>query len=377
MAVLTVDSGIIPPFLRIPSVSNKDYKVGDAVEVFGLNNDHQLVQKRTEISGVFTLVSPEQSTPSWRVTNTEGYDLLDCPYTLGGVLIDPADSSIIALWMEVKYSNKNYYAGVNYQYYLHPIIEALRSGKDVQSWSSGCIFEQLHLAKAIDLGMPEHHATRINTIAKGIGTGAQAIWVVEKLRQSRCGLEVGDFILEIDDEPVGRMADIRHLSRAEFTKVLVLRDREEKEVILHSKWLPFQGIPKIVSWGGAILQRTPIFALEQTTPEFAQAAEKEGIADHEALVYIGSVAQGSPASGTLNPVQWIVEINKLKVSSLEVLLDIIATLKGRDENEEYIRVKLIGKQGVTSIVGIKLSSHFWPSWSLEWKRKAWVRTELE
>ena len=227
--------------------------------------------------------------------------------------------------------------------------------------------------------MPEHHATQIASIAKSIGTGAHAIWVEEKLRQSTSELEVGDFILELDDQPVGRMADIRHLSRAEFTKALVLRERKEKEVVIKSKPSSLQRPPRVICWGGALLQVTPKVALEQTTPEFAHAAEREGIEDLEALIYICSRLLGSPASETpgLPSGHWILEINKQKVTSLEALLDIIATLRGINEEEEYIRVKLLGEKGITSIVGIKLNSHFWPLWSLERKRKQWVRTELE
>jgi hypothetical protein len=377
VVILTVDSSLLPPFLPIPRTSDKQYKIGDAVEVYGLNNEHQLIQRHTEIKAISALFSSEQPIPSWRITNTEAYALLDSPYTLGGALIDPSDSSIIAFWMEVSSGNSNYFAGLNYHYYIHPIVEALRNGDDVPNLYSGCILEQLHLARAIDLGMPEHHATRIDKIAKGIGTGAQAICVVEKLRHSSSELEVGDFILEIEDEPVGRMADVKRISQAEITRALVLRDRQEKDVIVRSKRLPFQGTPRIVCWAGAILQRTPNFALEQTTPEFAQVAEKEAVVDHESLVYICSCLEGSPSSGILSPVSWILEIDKQKVSSLEVLLEIIANLKGRDESEEYIRVKLIGKQGITSIVGVKLNSHFWPAWLLERKGKEWVRTELE
>jgi hypothetical protein len=377
VVILTVDSSLIPPFLQIPSTTDKQYKIGDAVEVYGLNNEHQLIQKRTEISAISTIVSPEQETPSWRITNTEGYALLDNPYTLGGMLIDPSDSSIIAFWMEVKYGSSNYTVGLNYHYYIRPIVEALRNGGDVESWYSGCILGQLHLARAIDLGMPEHHATRIDKIAKSIGTGAHAIWVTEKLRQSNSELEVGDFILEIDDEPVGRMADARHLSQAEISRALVLRDRQEKYVAVRPKRLPFQDTPRVVCWVGAILQRTPNFALESTTPEFAQVAEKEGVVNYEDLVYICNCFEGSPSKGILSPVSWILEIDNQKVSSLDILLEIIQNLKGRDESEEYIQVKLIGRQGITSIVGVKLNSHFWPTWILERKAKEWVRTELE
>src|SRR5208282_156180 len=109
----------------------------------------------------------------------------------------PSDDSIFALWMPVKHSNGVYYAGLNYQFYLHPIIEALKNDTEIPSWYSGCIFGQCHIAKALNLGMPEHHTTRINEIAQSIRTGPQTVYVEEKLRQSNGGLEIGDFILEI------------------------------------------------------------------------------------------------------------------------------------------------------------------------------------
>jgi hypothetical protein len=279
--------------------------------------------------------------------------------------------------MEVKYDDSNYYAGVNYNYYIHPIVEDLKTGQEVQRWSPGWRFGQLHLAKAIDLGIPEHHATRIDKIAKSIGTGPQAIRVIEKLRQSSSDLEVGDFILEIDDYSIGRMADMRTLSLAETTKMFVLRDGHEEEVILHSKRLRSEETPRFVCWAGAILQQTPGYALEQTTSEFAHIVEKEGIATPETLIYICNNFRGSPAEGTLDSVRWILEIDDRKVSSLEVLLDIITALKKKNHSEDYIRVKLIEKQGIPSIVGVKLNSQFWPAWLLERKGKQWVRTELE
>jgi hypothetical protein len=281
--------------------------------------------------------------------------------------------------MEIAHEGGYYFAGLSYHYYIHPIVEALKTGESVQNWSTGCIFEQQHIAQAIDLGFLEHHATRINSIAKGIGTGAHAIWVVGKLRQASSDLDVGDFILEIDGESVGRMADIRKLSQAEFTKVLVLHDQEEKEIRVHSISLPFIGTRKVVCWAGALCQRSPGFALEQTTPEFVNAAKKEGITELENLVYVSSCILGSPSSGIpdFDAYQWIVGLNNQKVNSLEEFLGIITTLKVPDENEEYIQVKLLEKQGKISIVGVILNSYFWPSWSLEWTGKEWIRKELE
>ena len=97
IADLTVDKGLLLPFLPIPSSSSNLYKIGDTVEIYGMNDEFQLVQRPTEISIILGIDLPEPATPSWRIINTEGYALRDSPRTLGGVLIDPTDSSIMAI----------------------------------------------------------------------------------------------------------------------------------------------------------------------------------------------------------------------------------------------------------------------------------------
>jgi hypothetical protein len=373
IVVLAVDASRIPPHLYIPEISEKEYKVGDSIQVFGLNEEHQLVQRRTEISAISAIVC-NRSYSFWRISNTEGYSLSDSPKTYGGVLIDPENDSLVALWIEV---GQDSYSGLDYRYYVLPIVESLRAGEEVKRWSSGWEFDYIHLAKTIDLGMPEHHATRIDNIARSIGTGAQVVRVSQNLRHSKTGLNVGDFILEINGETVGRMADIRYLFQDEISSVLILRNREEKEVEVHARQLRSQGTSRIICWAGALLQESPSSALEQTTLEFMRAIEREGVENPENLVYISSLFEGSPSHSVLFPGCWIVEIAEHKVRQFDDLVDIITSLKGRGESEEYIRVKLIFVMGHIRIVGLKLNPQFWPAWTLEKKRNKWIRTEME
>lgn len=380
LAVLTVDSGMLPASFPVPKISANESKVGDAVELLGLNTEHQVVQKRTEISSISALEIPEDETPAWRINNMEYLDLFDTPDTLGGILIDPSDSSLVAFWMEVKYSEEAYgNVGINYRHYIQPIVEALRTSGTVQVWSPGYVFGQLHLAKAIDLGMPEHHATQVTAISRDTGTAAHAIWVTEKQLTSASGLEIGDVLLEIEDKPVGRMADISCLSRCETTKALVLRDRQKTEFLVRSKLIQYQKPPSLLCFAGALLQCTPRFALEQTTSEFLRAVKKHKIEDLESLVYVCGILLGSPAHEIedISPTQWLLEVNKQKVTSMDTLLDIVESLKGRDVQDGYVQVKLIGKDGAVSKVGVRLNSQFWSSWTLEYKDKQWQRTELE
>ena len=269
---------------------------------------------------------------------------------------------------------------MNYDYYIHPVIEALQAGNELQNRCCGWEFEHLQLASAMNLGLNEQRATRIVNIAKGIGTVARPIYVSGKLRppsQAENDLKIGDVLLEINGEPVGRMADVRILSQVETANVLILRNGQEKEITIHAPSIPPQCTSKIVCWAGAVVHQTHNSVLQQTTPEFVRVSKREGVTNPESLVYISSITYGSPAIGNLRPVQWILEVHGQKVRSLDDMINVIISLKERDESEEYTRVRLMGRKGTTSVVSVRLDSKFWPAWILERNGEQWVRTELE
>ena len=384
VVVITVEASLLPPSVPTPIMSTKQYKVGEEIEFFGLDDEHQLILKRTQISAINGIITRQCSPPRWRITNTEGISLLECPYSNGGILIDPADKSIVALWMTVGSQNSDgrnttWKTGLNYSYYIRPVIEALQAGGELQNRCCGWEFEHLQLANAINLGLNEQRATRIASIAKGIGTVARPIFVSGKLcapSQAETDLKIGDVLLEINGEPIGRMADVRILSQVETARILILRNREEKEITIHPQSVPSQCTSKIVCWAGAVVHRTHNSVLEQTTHEFVRVSKREGITNPTSLVYISSIMYGSPAIGGLRPVQWILEIDGQKVRSLDDMINVITSLKKRDESEEYTRVRLMGRKGITSVVSVRLDSKFWPAWILEHKGERWVRTEL-
>ena len=385
IVVLTVDADSLPSSLPIQRISTKSYKVGDEVEVFGLDDEHQLLHKRTQISAINGILTRQCSPPRWRISNTEGISLQDCPYSNGGILIDPTEKSIIALWMTVGSQNsggKNttWKAGLSYDYYIRPIIESLQAGEELQNRCCGWEFEHMQLASAVNLGLQESRATRIVEIAKSIGAVARPIFVAGKLRSPipvDDDLKIGDILLEIDGKAVGRMADVRNLSYANTAKVLVLRNGQEKEINIETNLLSSQHTSKLVCWAGAVVHQTHNSVLEQTTPEFVRVSKREGITNPATAVYVSSIMYGSPAIGNLRPVQWILEIAGRKVRSLRDMIDVISRLSERDGSDDYVRVRMMSRKGITSVVSVRLDSQFWPAWILERKGNQWVRTELE
>jgi pro-apoptotic serine protease NMA111 len=384
IVVITVDATLLPQSLSVPCISTKECKVGDEVELFALDDEQQLVQKKAQISAITGIVTRQCSPPRWRITNTEGISLQDCPYSDGGLLLDPEEKSIVAMWMIVGSQNSSgknttWKIGLNYEHYVRPIIDALQAGEELQSLCPGWEFEHMQLASAKNLGLDESKANRIADIAKNIGAVARPIFVSGKLRPqlpSEDGLRIGDVVLEVNRQSVGRMADVRGLSQLDTAKILILRNGEEMEITLRPQPLLSECISRIVCWAGAILQQTHSAVLEQTTPEFVRVSKREDITNPETAVYISSIMYGSPAIGNLRPVQWVLEVDGHKVRTLNDLVEIISNLKGRNE-EEYVRVRKMGRKGITSVVSVKLDSKFWPAWILERKGEQWVRTELE
>lgn len=385
VVVLTFDANLLPPETPLPSMSTKQYRVGDEIELFALDDEHQLVQKRTEISAINGIITRQCNPPRWRISNTEGISLLEYPYSNGGILIDPVDKSVVALWMVVKSQNSSgkntaWKAGLNYDFYIRPIIEDLQAGRELEHRCFGWEFDHLQLASAINLGLSEHHATRIANIAKVVGTVARPLFVSGKLRppsQVEHDLKVGDVVIEINGKPVGRMADVRHLSQLDSAEFLILRNGQEKKITIQAQTLPSQSTSRIVCWAGAVVHQTHSSVLEQTTPEFVSVSKREGILDPESAVYISSIMYGSPAIDNLRPIQWILEVDGQKVRTLDDMINIISNLKERDEEEEYTRVRMMGRKGITCVVSVRLDSKFWPAWMLERKGEQWVRTELE
>ena len=99
-------------------------------------------------------------------------------------------------------------------------------------------------------------------------------------------------------------------------------------------------------------------------------------------VYVSNTLHGSPAFLSLERGVWIVEIQERKVTDLDSFLKAIRVRekeikeKVDDEDDDgYVRIKVINDNDVTDVVTMKLDSHYWGTWHLvedkgsitEWK----------
>jgi pro-apoptotic serine protease NMA111 len=365
-SVVTID-GKTPRTMKALPISQKELNTGDKVELFTMDISKQVTQKATEIKEIAAAMSGPFGPPRWRVTNTEALYVLETASNDDGVILDPEDKSVIALWLSS--------TGFEYNRCFKPIIEALKKGEEYESRCCGWIFLRMTLADALQLGFSEERAVQMSNTAKELKVVPYPCYVSGRLRPSAEGFKIGDIILEVNGRSVIRMRDIQDLSRMESAQVLVLRNRQETLITFAPYRLPSVLSRRVIFWAGAYLHETHDPVLEQLSPEFAEMAEREGIVDIQDCVYVSSVMDGSPLStGAVSEARWIMEVDRHKVRSMEDMLKAIESLKGDTRD---LTVKVTSCVGFTSVHSVRLDAKFWPAWSLEHKNDKWVRTELE
>jgi hypothetical protein len=331
----------------------------------------QLVQSGTEIREIAPIVSGPFWPPRWSIKNVEAILVLGAPASNDGFLINPEDKSVVALWISIDGMK----IGLNYNRYIRPIVETLQNAKDNDNRCCGWVFAMISLPDAVHLGLSDQRANQIAALVSSIRSVPRPIYVSGKLRPvTQDNLRIGDIILEVNGLPVARMADVHSLSRTESSQVLILRNRQEILINLETQCPPSEIMSRILFWAGAFLHETHDAVLEQITPEFEEMAQRESISNISRSVYIGSVMLGSPASIGLTQTTWILEVDGHKVRTMDDMLHVISTLRNE---REYLRVKMIAKNGIMNVRSVRPDSKFWPAWILEWKDNQWVRTELE
>jgi pro-apoptotic serine protease NMA111 len=377
VAVVTVDKNLLHSNLTAPKISDKVFRIGDDIENFLLDGAYQLIQKDTKIKDIGGIANSATNPPRWRMLNIEVTFLMDYTPSLGGFHIDPIDKSVVALSMSV--NQRGTYA-INYNFYIRPIIGALKRSERIVQRYCGWSFSQESLSECLALGLKQERAIRMVQLAKAQNTLPRPVFVNGQLRPpsagSDCeGFQIGDIIIEIDDNPVIRMADIHVLTEVTSARILVSRNGEELLFTVPTYELQSEWTETMLCWAGAIFHRTHDPVLEQISPEFAAVSRIEEFPQPEKGVYICSYFRGS--SGSQIPMtNWVLEVDGRRVRSMEDMLEIVKTLKGREDGE-YIRAKLLHRAGVTGIVTIRLDNKFWPAFTLEQKDGKWVRTELE
>ncbi|CAM9570812.1 unnamed protein product, partial [Scytosiphon promiscuus] len=176
-------------------------------------------------------------------------------------------------------------------------------------------------------------------------------------------IETGDIILAVNGKLVTRFREAEvavEQGEGEPVKLSILRELEEKEIMVTPSHLPTRETDRLIMWAGQMVQE-PHLAVCQLG-----FLPKEG-----GGVYSSRWCYGSPAHKyNLGCTTFIVEVNGIPTPSLDDFLDVVKHIGDRSP----ARIKTVGLDSKVEVTTLRTDHHYWPTLELRRTRDGWTRT---
>ncbi|MDH4314964.1 MAG: PDZ domain-containing protein [Gammaproteobacteria bacterium] len=360
LAVVAYDPALIGDTpVRAAVFDTTELIPGRAVWVAGLKGDHQLVHQEAIVASVEPMMLPLSRTFRFRDSNLESVSLVNGPNDFDGVVIND-DGQVLAMWSSFAYQaggeSDQFNRGIASEL-VSEFVDIVRSGKPVYSLEAEFVYLPLFAARKLGLDdewlakLEQHNpkGRRALNISRLVaGTPA-----AEKLRN-------GDMILAVDGKIVTTYRELERAVQKAKVLLTVWRDGAAQQIRTETVSLGGNGLDRVVSWAGALLQN----------PHRAMAAQR-GIEPYG--VYVAFFSYGSPATRYgLWAGRRIVEVDEIPTSDLQTFLRVVA---GK-QDQTSVRLKTITWNDSIEVITLKLDNHYWPAYEIRKTRDGWQRFEI-
>ena len=360
LAVVAYDPALIGDTpVRAAVFDTTEMQPGRAVWVAGLKGDHQLVHQEAIVASVEPMMLPLSRTFRFRDSNLESVSLVNGPNDFDGVVIND-DGQVLAMWSSFAYQaggeSDQFNRGIASEL-VSEFVDIVRSGKPVYSLEAEFVYLPLFAARKLGLDdewlakLEQHNpkGRRALNISRLVaGTPA-----AEKLRN-------GDMILAVDGKIVTTYRELERAVQKAKVLLTVWRDGAAQQIRTETVSLGGNGLDRVVSWAGALLQN----------PHRAMAAQR-GIEPYG--VYVAFFSYGSPATRYgLWAGRRIVEVDEIPTSDLQTFLRVVA---GK-QDQTSVRLKTITWNDSIEVITLKLDNHYWPAYEIRKTRDGWQRFEI-
>jgi S1-C subfamily serine protease len=328
---------------------------GDTVWQVGLDPNGALVEARARVAQVGPIALGAARTPRFRDINVEGFGLSDYLASIGGVVADRR-GRVLAGWLSFAdpQADRANLRGLPTPF-LERVVAPLRDGEPVAYRALGVELDGIGLDAARDLGLSQARADAILDhdprerrvlVVSRVWGGAPAEQVLRN----------GDLLLTAEGRPLTRMRDVEALTSADQVLLEILRDGEERTVLVPTVAPPELGVERMVQWAGLILHE----------PHHELSAQTGRVGGG---VYGSWVWYGTPAyEADLRPTRILVEVDGASIGSLDDLLEAVA----EHTDGQAVRVVSEGLDGRLEVHTLKVDQQFWPAVGFAWDGARWA-----
>ncbi|MFO7287150.1 MAG: PDZ domain-containing protein [Gammaproteobacteria bacterium] len=360
LAIVSYDPKLIGSTpVRSAEIATEPLVPGRVVTVVGLAPDHNVLSQTAQIASITEANFPLSRTLRFRDSNLEVVSLVNGPADFDGVIIDD-EGRVLAHWASFAIDSGRELAQVNMGIHgelIADMLRHMRGGEPIRSLEVE--WRMMPLATARKLALPDHWAERYEAHNP---TRRELLAVASTVGGSPAAefLRAGDILLSIDGKLVNTFREAERASQRPEVTVTVFRDGRELTQTIRTVALDSDGIDRVVSWAGALLQ-------EPHRPLSVQRGiEPNG-------VYVSYFGYGSPASRYgLYAGRRIVAVDGLPTPNLDAFVDAIKRLEGR----EAVRINVVDWNDVPDVITLKPDPHYWATYELRREGYEWRRVEL-
>ncbi len=334
-------------------------KPGDDVLVVGMKADHQLTRQASVVASVDPLILPLSRTLRFRDANIETINLVNAPGDFDGVLVDPK-GRVLSTWssfmVQSGAESSQFNRGVP-SALVAEFVDTVRNGGPFYSLEAELQYMPLFAAR--NLGIDE---TWLDRLERANPERRRVLSITRLVAGSSAAelLKNGDIVLAIDGVVVTSYRELEKAVQKDAVQVTVWRNGEEMQLDVAPAALDGNGIDRVVSWAGALLQN----------PHRAMAAQR-GIEPYG--VYVAFFSYGSPATRYgLFAGRRVVAVDDVPTPDLDAFVDVVAS----KAESASLRIKTVTWNGTEDVITLKLDNQYWPAYEVVRTPDGWVRREL-
>lgn len=342
-AVVKYDPKLVKCPVKSATLSDKPMKQGSEPIFFGFNQNFKPVWMRTVVTDCTTVAIPSSpSAPRFRALNLDALTVdssLAGQCATGALLAD--DGTVEAFWMtylgERRSSDTDYHLGMS-SHLLLPVINQIREGIVPSLRILNIEAGTVPMSQCRIMGLSEDWIQRVERE----DPERHQLFVVRKTDCDHEGLKEADIILTLNGRLTTRVDDLDVMYNNEILEAVILRERQEMTVNVHTVPTSDLDTSRAVIFCGAILHR-PHHAVRQQISKLHSG------------IYISGRIPGSPAyMYGLHSTQFITHVNGEATPDLDSFLQIANKIP----DNTYFRLKLVTFDNVPWVCTLKKNEHY-------------------
>lgn len=355
-AILQYDPNLVDAPIESICLNREHVKQGQNLIFIGYDSKANALVTDTKVMDVSSAQIPSgfDVPPRYRATNIDavGVDSSLLTDLSSGLLADPHDGSVRAIWMSFM---GDVVASTGHDRVFRLAVDAADFHLDLREYRFVDVeVRGITIAAARIRGVPIHWLEAVQSAG-----GTRPLEVQRVTSWLQGSIIEGDLIMAINGKVVTSGTQLFNLESPEVELTLIRRG-EEKKVSVPTKQSEDTKTRTVVYWSGMIVHEPHHAVLQQ-------------VKNPPKGVYVGSVIRGSPANQYgLWSTSFVTHVNGAATSTIDDFYNAVRVVP----DNTYAKLRTVSCEGIVTACSVRANYHYFPTWRKDLVDGKWVDSEF-